>query len=76
MLSVRLHLSVLKEIRKCMTALGVLWFPAGLFHSGYLTMAIKTKTCYEFVFNVVTQSSAVSLSALLSGWRVFCLPLI
>lgn len=31
MLSVRLHLSVLKEIRNCMTALGVLWFPAGLF---------------------------------------------
>lgn len=39
-------------------------------------MAIKTKTCYEFVFNAVTQSSAVSLSALLLGWRVFCLPLI
>lgn len=31
--------------RECLTALGVLWFPAALFfHPGNLTTAIKTKT--------------------------------
>lgn len=29
--SVRLHLSVLKEMGNWLTGLGVLWFPAGLF---------------------------------------------